>query len=272
MESETGFVQIGAIPIELREEIASHLRKYSVNLIGLRGEDEFRFCGSGTLVRVDDEPFIITAAHCAEALRGCQALGLVICEFRHRAMIPVVPDPIIVEARVEDTWGPDLAFIPLPASQVGAISARMSFCNLSRAQAAALSGDLDAERGLWAIVGAPAETSNLTQPSDLEFAQTVLWMGVDRTHKRNAWDYIDLGIPVDAPGRLRTYGGMSGGGIWRIDICRSKEGEWGWLSPPCLEGVVYYETAAENGLVFLRGHGRQSVYRHGIAAIVGNRG
>ena len=77
----------------------------------------------------------------------------------------------------------------------------------------------------------------------------MLFGAVDRQPRVGEWDYIDLGVPVDAPGRLNSYAGMSGGGIWRVDISRGPEGKWGWISPPSLEGVVFYQTAEENGLV-----------------------
>ena len=125
----------------------------------------------------------------------------------------------------------------------------------------------DAERGLWAVVGAPAETSDLANPSDLEFAQTVHWLGVDRQHEREGFDYVDLGIPMGAPGRLRSYGGVSGGGLWQIDVLRRPDGTWGWLAPPKLEGCAFYQTAPDHDLVFIRCHGRKSIYEHGLSVL-----
>ena len=52
------------IPVELMEG----LHDYSVGLIGVRNGGQAAHCGSGTLVQSGGQHFILTAAHCAEAI------------------------------------------------------------------------------------------------------------------------------------------------------------------------------------------------------------
>ncbi len=263
------FVGANEIPNELREEIGVQLRLYSVNLVGLRGDAEYRHCGSGTFVKIDEVAYIVTASHCCEALHDYEALGLVLTGFRHRKLIPAIPVPVIVGTREEDAWGPDVALIPIPASEIGSISARMSFSNLTGVREAMLGGVPDPQQGLWAVVGAPVATSDLANPSDLEFAQTVHWMSIDRKYRRGEWDYLDFGIPLDAPSLLESYGGVSGGGIWQVDVCRDQNGTWGWLFPPKLEGCAFYQTPPEGDRIYIRGHGRQTIYQNAVDAVWG---
>ena len=115
------------------------------------------------------------------------------------------------------------------------------------------------------MVGAPAETSDLTDPSDLEFTQTVHWVAVRNPLDRGGFDYIDAVVPLDAAGLPSTFGGVSGGGLWQIRLARDGD-KWSWITP-LLQGCAFYETPPSDGKRALRCHGPKSVYHEGIDAV-----
>jgi hypothetical protein len=261
MKIET--IRSDLIPGEFKQELSAILMSYSVNLVGLRAEAEYAHCGSGTLVRDGDRRCILTAAHCAEELLKWDALGLVLVDYPHRFLIPSGPPPVFIDTRGSDEWGPDLAFLAIPPNKVGTIESVKSFYNLPLREGSMRAGKPDIERGLWAFVGAPASTSNLAAPGNLEFAQTAHWAFVDRLHAIGDHDYVDVGIPADASNLPASFKGVSGGGLWQIDIFRDLGGRWG-MTVPTLEGCAFYETAPANARIHIRCHGRRSIYVRAI--------
>lgn len=251
---------------ELKAEIGPRLLDYSVNLVGLTQPSRFRHCGSGTLVRIDDRRFVLTAGHCwGIGLADCDLVGLVLHDKRHRFTMRKEPAIVVGLNPDECEWGPDLAFVPITAENVGTIASIKTFYDLSGRRDAALASSPHPEWGLWAAVGAPAETSNLKNPTDLEFTQTVHWAAVKHQPDRGCFDYIDALVPLGAQGLPSTFGGISGGGLWQINIARDGE-KWGWFTPQ-LQGCVFYETPTNGGDWAIRCHGPKTVFREGIDAV-----
>ena len=80
---------------------------------------------------------------------------------------------------------------------------------------------------------------------------------------RDGFDYLDLLINREGRPRLpSSYKGISGAGLWRVDLRRSPTGDV--VVPDDgvrLEGVAFYQKFGESGLLgFLRCHGRESIY------------
>ena len=83
------------------------------------------------------------------------------------------------------------------------------------------------------------------------------------------FDYIDLGLDATAAGALETYGGMSGSGVWRVRLLCNQSGQLVWRpNELSLEGVAFYESPVADGHMFIRCHGRKSLYGKGLAAVV----
>lgn len=257
----------GELPPQVREDLNPVLLHYSVNLVGILDGPRPAHCGSGTLVSYRNRRYVLTAGHCAERVtrQDVLAVGLVLVDYRHQFLIdkPFQEDPIFVDRPAEygddSEWGPDMAFLPIPENQVGTLAAVKSFCNLDRLEKSMLEGTVATERGLMAFVGAPADTSDLRQPTDLEFAQTVHWSYTTRLHEKGEHDFLEM----DATDS--DFRGVSGGGLWHVDIVREGD-RWGHLSP-ILEGCVFYQTKIEDSTRFVRCHGRRSLYGRGLAAL-----
>ncbi len=77
-------------------------------------------------------------------------------------------------------------------------------------------------------------------------------------HTRGDFDYIDFDVDVSFPGIPRNFGGVSGGGLWKVLIYRSASpGEIDWLR--VLEGVAFHQSDLANGHRIIRCHGEQSI-------------
>lgn len=269
---------LGEIPTDFVYQVRQLLLKYSTPLVGVRQPDFYAHCGSGTLVQSSGQHYVMTAGHCVERIfaknskgEECEEIGLSIIEDRpHPFSIPMLP-PIKVDPPKEfGEWGPDLAFLPIPPSKVAEISAFKSFLNLDLRRERMLQGKPETGRGLWAVVGAPMSRFSLVDDHKLEFGVGVHFCAIEKLHETASYDYLDI-VPWDVEDATTTYQGISGGGLWQIDVGRSADGIFHMgppsLSPPALEGCAFYEAVANDGRLFIRCHGRRSIYGHGMAAL-----
>jgi hypothetical protein len=72
------------------------------------------------------------------------------------------------------------------------------------------------------------------------------------------FDYIDLKEDVSLPGVPQTFGGVSGGGLWRVQIYESADKakiDWSW----CLEGTAFHQSEVVDNRRTIRCHGPQSI-------------
>jgi hypothetical protein len=254
------------VPRTLMSELSPRLRDYCVVLIGRRKGGHYAHCGSGTLVQVGSRRFILTAAHCAQELAKWDEIGLTVVEYPHEFVIPAESQSFIIRDNKAIEWGPDLAFISIPPSKVGTLTANKLFYNLSKNQPAMLATRPKFDQGLWAFVGAPASLTSLDNPKSIGFALTVTWAFVDRQRKRRDFDYLDVGIGMNSGLLTTNFEGVSGGSLWQVNIAE-ENGQWRQYGPFSLEGCAFYQTGMKDGRLQVRFHGRRSVYEHGLCML-----
>jgi hypothetical protein len=79
-----------------------------------------------------------------------------------------------------------------------------------------------------------------------------------RYTSRGEYDYFDVGVDTSDPGMPKTFGGVSGGGLWKVRAyCSCSAGRIDWVRS--LEGVAFYELDADNDRRIIRCHGLKSV-------------
>ena len=261
--------RLGDVPKAVAESMTQTLNSYCVMLLGLRpvrGDETVTFCGSGTLVSVDAGHYVVTAAHVWETLREFPTVGLTLTEYESRFGIPCdAIDPVVIHGKRSAQWGPDMAFLRLPAPSLGRIKAHKTFFNLSSRRAVMLDTSPDLEVGVWAVVGVPAELSILGRQK-VELHGGAFFSAIDATHRRGKFDYLDLAI--DLSGRSASPSsceGLSGGGLWHLPMARQvtdRGHKWQWRH--VLEGVAFYQTDVQMALRHVRCHGRASLYGAGL--------
>jgi hypothetical protein len=245
----------------LRETVGRDVGRSAVALFSITnqdGKDKLELAGSGTLVRFSNSYFVLTAAHVWQRrLTRARQIGITVQEdIDHNCRIDrdllATFGPPWTEAHQQ--WGPDLVFVRLPEGFARGLEARLSFHNLERQR---WSVDID-HISTNILIGAPRELGEFTD-SHARILISFLYMHVaPPTPTRGEFDYFELDVDLSMPGVPGTFGGVSGGGLWRVDIFESRESggiEWSWQ----LEGVAFYEEPPNHGHRIIRCHGPESI-------------
>lgn len=260
-------------PPELHTEVAEKIASFSVGLTGIDERDGSEVSvqsGSGTLVDFDGTLCIFTADHVVETLVHRAKISLLVdwsgglrrCVFEVHHLrfirLPRGPSP---------DSGPDLAAIVLPSSGEALASVRSlkTFYNLRRRISAFGGTYPDVGDGFWFPCGVLGEGSEQL-PAMRGFSQVSGHWGMCAVAARpdefwrEAADYLDLrayyGGGADLPS---TFGGMSGGGLWQGRFGKNRDGLI-YLKELFFSGVIFWQSAVEEGMRRLRSHGRASVH------------
>lgn len=264
------------VPLNLLESFQS----YSVGLIGVRwrsnpstsgtgtsiktGEQR---CGSGTLVRSDDRHFVLTAAHCARELAKWDEIGLVLTSYPTDFTIPLSKAIVVSESAAKE-WGPDIAFFEIPPDNVAVVNNYTAkvFWNLDRHRAEMLSTDPKFNSGLWVLTGFPDVNSTVREANSQELklmAYRLANVGWPKTN--GGFDYVH--VPMLGNELPATFGGMSGGGLWRADIKRNRDGSFAGFENERLEGCAFLQLNLPDICLVIRCHGRRSIYHFGLSSL-----
>ncbi len=241
----------------LQGQIVRNLGDVTVALLAISDNPErLALAGTGTLLAINGAHYILTATHVwEEILKHADHVGIALkADVTHRFGISR-KDMAVFTLRKPDKWnewGPDLALLRIPAERVGSISAYKSFWNVSKPDRKI---DL---RTLWVqvLMGTPAALGKLTEThADLQI--TGMFLGPETVHEREGLDYLDYEMDLTFP-LPRTFGGVSGGGVWNVDLYYSPETKKiEWIMS--LHGVAFYELAIVNERRPIRCHGPQSI-------------
>ena len=259
--------KLGDLPLDLLEEAFREIKDYFTAFI-----IDNKLAGSGTFAKLDGVPGILTARHVWDHVKQLAQkdpqVGIMVTEKAHRFSIHVNNlVPTLNIQRLTDTFGPDLEFIKLPAADVGTINARKSFYELGANTATKLAKARDSY-GICVVMGAPAENVIQKQNPLTKVRQTtvhVRGMILQRNSPKmkSGYDYWEMKTLSAVEGRPEDFGGVSGGGVWRLILAKKRN------QPMCalkvtgcyLGGVAFYQSALKNGFRFLRSHGPISIYR-----------
>jgi hypothetical protein len=257
-------------PSMLGEKIGRELSDYTVAFITSK-KSELRPAGSGILVSFRDSYYVLTAAHVwhgrqgkEDGLRNADKILIPLKE-KQSTRFSITPDQIVPsgpEIPSEwNEWGPDITMLRLPSERIGSMQAAgRSFYNLSKKKEMRI----NCVETVF-LMGAPAERGTFTAAGAFPEVQAMLlikatgpYLTLGSSHAlRQNFDYIDVGIDNTLPGVAKRFGGVSGGGLWKVYIYKSSDGNLD--SFKVLVGVAYWEEPFDNddGLM-VRCHGPQT--------------
>ncbi len=267
-------------PDGLLRQITSTLHTHSTMLMRIimepDGNEEGVHIGSGTLVKIGEVYGVLTAQHVIAELQGDYLLGLTAAREGETHSFKAQKSSIgVIEivSPASEEYGPDLGFITLSDwDDVGTIKASRSFYDLIQDGDEWSANPPPLDSGIWFACGAPGERFERILP-EAGFDKVVSFQefcgagGIDRSYEKDGFDYLEMDIEFsEETGTPHSFGGMSGGGLWQVTISRSQEGV---LAPSrfFLSGLIFYQGVTEEGVRFLRCHGRQSVHEHAVAAV-----
>lgn len=246
----------------MRESIVRDVGTSTVALFAIfdSGDPEpLRFSGTGSLVQFANSHHILTAAHVwEECLKSSRQVGITLKEdIDHCCAIDTAAFSSLSLPRPKDwnEWGPDLILLQVPSGKVGQIEIYRRFYPLDRNQPNQKVDGIE----VLILMGTPGEFGKYT-PTHAELNINGFFSDVNaRPYKHGDFDYIDLKEDTKFPGIPKNFGGVSGGGVWRVqlfDSPKSKKTEWQWT----LEGVAFYQLGLPDSHVVIRCHGIDSIH------------
>jgi hypothetical protein len=252
------------IPDAFLREAADLVMPFATAFIS---NDEHR--GSGTFARFHGRPGILTANHVWDDVKNrATNVSLLIANRPHRFEIPISAlNPLVDLRTAEPQWGPDVQFLQLPASTVGTIEARKTFVNLTDHADDKLALALS-ESGFLFLAGFPAEFVKVaeTVESAAPFKDIEIHGGftalLGKEYERGSFDYLETTVEKDMKGLPKSFGGVSGAGLWRITLTKRPGAPVATakIRNSTLIGIAFYQFAAEGVPKTLRYHGPRTIY------------
>ena len=241
----------------LRERVVRNLGDFTVALLAIYNgpSERLALAGTGTLVAIDESHFILTARHVwDEVLSKADQIGLTLkpeIDHKHgvaRKEFAVFGLPKPAEW---NEWGPDLILLRIPAESVGTIGAYKSYWNMQRQI------DINAEvLEVMVLMGTPAALGEFTD-THAELQITGMFLGPENVQEREGFDYLDYEMDLSYPEVPSNFGGVSGGGVWRVFLYSSQDGEIDWKIS--FHGTAYYQLQIVDNHRTIRCHGPKSL-------------
>ena len=269
-------ISIKCIPTSLLESVTAHISDLTIGLskiVGSQDSEDVQLLGSGTLVKAGGVHAILTAQHVLKLLPTTGRLGLILSKSTRRDTIDVQGVSYLDLGRgTLDCEGPDLAVIVLSATIASTVAARKSFYDLDKHRERALTNPPERQYGVWCNIGFIDEKT-VEEPGRDGYTKIrgfCLYAGFggpeDAPVYRDGFDFISMPVTYSSsPGIPKSFGGMSGGGLWQIQLIKKESGiEAGEL---LLSGVVFYQEALSNMCRNIICHYRESVYKTAYESI-----
>ena len=247
---KTGFFKDDELSPHMVPRILAKLVIKYTTIVGSIAEGEPTPIGSGSLLRRrDGQCGILTAGHVIGAIEGkkISILPYQGLEKSDWVRIEGMGMRVFGEKNNKQT-GPDIGWMPLSAEEETTMEARgVVFRN--RAKEEEIVGQVCQ---ISIIVGFVKAASDMADHAVMVHA---LLTGETKGCARDegGWDYGEYAITSDDEWIPRTHGGMSGSGVWNIDLPIDGKGR----KNVRLVGVVYYQGPKDDRKLIA--HGKESV-------------
>lgn len=234
---------------------------YSTPLFSLQNTidgERLDLAGCGTFIRKGERYFILTARHVwDDILKNGDAVGVALREVHdHRYFIETnAITPYGPEAPREwNDSGPDIVALEIPLNAVGSIKAMRGFYEMEGGLKAMVTGN---RNEAYLLMGTPSVLGAYT-PQHASVQIYGMWEGAISPFTKGEWDYFDFkgALPEGTPDN--TFGGVSGGGLWRVQIYPHPDRNE-VASTIILEGVAFYQLGTTGGKGVIRCHGMDSI-------------
>ena len=107
-------------------------------------------------------------------------------------------------------------------------------------------------------MGAPGEFGKYT-PTHAEVNINRFFSDVSaKPYRHGDFDYVDLKEDTTFPGVPKDFGGVSGGGLWRVQVFGSP-GNAEIRRKWSLEGVAFYQLKISDSQMVIRCHGQDNI-------------
>jgi hypothetical protein len=270
-------IKLGELPATVIEAAAIDVANYSIGFLHInnppRSSQDVMLLGSGTLISIGTTHAILTADHVLSVLPRTGRLGLILSPTIQQYTIDIQGIAYIHIARgMHDADGPDLGAVVLSHSIASAVGAKKVFYKLDAHRDQILSSPPNIHDGFWFVNGFVDEKTTEERDKDgyglvKGFYNLSGAGGPEQVIVVGDHDYYDFPVSYSvrsiAP---KSFGGMSGGGLWQIPLMRGVQGEIKHKRP-ILSGVVFYQEPTTKEYCGVKCHGRRSVYKVAFDAL-----
>src|SRR5262249_12962968 len=146
---------------------------------------------TATCIGLGGAGYLLTAGHVWQKLLGDR---FALSQDTELLLTPIRKDvvqPWLASQHTGSEWGPDLALLKLPDACVRDLQTRKAFYDLEKRRAESVERDVLHDRGLWAVIGAPAAQSTFDE-KEAVLHTSVFASGIVTPTTRDGWDYLDL--------------------------------------------------------------------------------
>jgi len=273
-------VSINDIPKPVLQSALDSISTFTIGFAEIVRDHELedvQLLGTGTLIKVGKNHGILTAQHVLKALPKEGRLGLIMSRSANRETVNISGITYIDIARgTNDQDGPDLALVLLSPSIASTIAARKNFYDLNIHREKALINPPDLQYGVWCNIGFIDEKT-IEKPGEKGYTKIKVFFmqagfgGPEKEpYSKDGFDYISLPVTYNSsPDIPINFGGISGGGVWQVQLIRGTDNEM-TIGELLLSGVVFYQEALANDRRNLICHYRKSVYNTAYTIIEKN--
>jgi hypothetical protein len=219
--------------------------------------EKLKFAGTGTFLRQGERYFVLTARHVWQELKDRPAMGVALREGQdHRyfietkAITPRGPE----RPSFWTELGPDIVLLEVPLSAVGTIKASRGFYEMDGGLKAMAKGD---RNETFLLMGTPEVLGKYTQ-RHASVRILGMWDSEPKEFTEGDWDYVDFKAQIHPESDVKSFGGVSGGGLWRVQMYPRPDSDE-IASTIALEGVAFWELGTSGGKGVVRCHGLASV-------------
>ena len=256
------------IPQLVLDEISQHLEQFFIPIFVQFSSPtpNIKLIGSGTLVEAYQKYYVLTAAHVWHETGDVDQIGFALPPYSSLLIPRQGLSPKILCDQNNPQWGPDLALLSLPSSVVGKIKAYKTFLNFPKQKTAFTNQPRKLEKGIWAVTGMVGELSDVqndlgTQIIHADIQGRAFFGAITQTHEFHEYDYFDLKAKLELDGVPSSFCGLSGGGLWQVDLLQTKSKQITWKEPPHFRGVEFGQLPITNNYRTIRCHGPQGIFQ-----------
>jgi hypothetical protein len=266
--------QIDTLPVSFFEAPMESFNEFGIGFLRVgTARDAPHLLGSGILVTTCGQHAILTAHHVLEILPKTGRLGLVLESSLRQTTVDTAGLVYKEIARgTVDREGPDLGAVILPAPIAATLSSKKVFYNLDLRREKLLNNPPPRDFGVWFVNGFVDERT-VTAPGVDGYSSVRGFFNLsaaggpdEEASVVGEFDYYEMPVFYPGPNIPRSFGGMSGGGLWQMEI-HDDNGVLKPKTPPWLSGVVFYQEETRDNRGAVKCHGRLSVYKAAYEAI-----
>lgn len=261
-------ILIKDLPRALVDDVIKDLAQYTIGFLDVKkvaNSQQVDLLGSGVLISVGKTRAILTAHHVVRVLPRTGRLGLLLERTPQPHTIDTQGAAFLEIARgTQDALGPDLGAVVLAQQIASAIASIKTFYNLDARRDQLLHSPPDLRDGVWIAQGFLEEGTVITPDPDGRRITKGFYNfsgvgGPEAIDQIGEHDYFEFPVSHEARQTSpRSWGGMSGGGLWQIPLKRQGSGLVHLT--PLLSGILFYQQPTTDTECGVRGHGRRSVY------------